>query len=427
MEEKNLQGRKTKGMLALGAALLLMGLPASALAAEQPAAASPADPANPASPVNLVNPRVKTLAGEQVEGAQSAKAAHYPAFALHGNVRAFYADARVRLPGVRTRINAYTANRRLQLYPSVQLSPEWKLTGMLEDNRYDRQYGANDHRDDNHLYLDRLYVTHETSHGTRLIVGRDNIWPIEGNVMDLIVEGVRYGFGDASCEGRVDLFAGRTVGYASRVNAERKNGVVLSYDRKTGPWEGALLYYGFHRDDNPVGMPSLTDFGTVKTWQKTLDEQHVGELYLGYHFDRHVSLELEGLYGHGSAKRVCAFPGFAFPSWNDTRTGYVATLRLRQQPLDLRKVGDYGLWVSYYQMPRVTYLYPTIDPDVTVFGRDGFRGIGTRLDVVAAPGLLLQVMYYDLKNRDENVSVLGLQPFAHASERLLGVSLRQFW
>lgn len=399
--------KKGKQWFAAGVALLLLGLPASALAAES------------APPVN---PRIKTLAGEQADPVQPAKAAHYPAFSLHGNVRVFYADARVRLPGVNRKANAYTANRRWQLYPSLALSPAWKLTGMLEDNRYDRHVGANDHREDNHLYLDRLYVTHETSHGTRLIVGRDNLWPIEGNVVDLIVEGVRYGFGDASREGRVDLFAGRTVGYASRVNKERKNGVVLSYDRKSGPWEGALLYYGFHRDDDPVAMPVPTDFSTAETWQKTLDTQHIGELYAAYHFTPHVSLELEGLYGHGAAKRV----GY-FPSWGDTRTGYVATLRLRQQPLDLLKIGDYGLWLSYYQMPRVTYIYPTIDPDVTVFGRDGFRGIGTRLDLVAGRGLLLQVMYYDIKNRDENVSVLGLRPFAHASERLLGVQLRQFW
>ncbi len=101
--------------------------------------------------------------------------------------------------------------------------------------------------------------------------------------------------------------------------------------------------------------------------------------------------------------------------------------RSATRPASIWKVGDYGLWVSYYQMPRVTYIYPTIDPDVTVFGRDGFRGVGTRLDVVAGPGLLLQVMYYDLRNRDENVSLLGLRPFAHASERLFGVLIRQFW
>lgn len=336
-------------------------------------------------------------------------------FTVHGNFRTLYVDASVNAPGVKTYKKVATVNRRLQLYPSLQVSKEWKLTGMLEDTRYDREIGR-DHADDNHLYLDRLYASHEAD-GSRLTIGRDNLWPIEGNVFDLIVEGIRYEYGDAAKNGHLDFFAGRTVGKSSRLSKDRKNGVVASYLKK---WPSKLAtgfyFYGLHRDDDSLSVP--TDASSFLKLQRTVDNQQLGELYLKYPFDKNISLELEGLYGHASTK---------LDDWQDTRTGYIATLRLHQQPFDMFKVGDYGLWASYYNLPRPAYVYPTIDPDVTIFGRDGFKGFGARFDYVVSRGLLFQTMYYDIKNHDSNISFAGLNPFKGEKERLLGMTLRQFF
>ena len=345
---------------------------------------------------------------------EAARFAPYPNFTLHGNYRVSYAEGRVDYPALAQKIKAYHVSRRLQLYPSVALNREWTVTGMLEDIRYDREY-PEDHASDNHLYLDRLYVRQTTDHGTRFTLGRENLWPVEGNLFDLITEGVRYEFGNAEKEGRADLFFGRTVGKSSRLSKERKNGVLLSYLKKWPKWQTGLYYYDFNRDDDPFGTPAaLTDYVAQ---QNIIDRQRMGELYVRYGFNEHASLEFEGVQGHATTDS---------DHWTDTAEGYIVTLRLRQQPSLLRP-GDYGFWFSYYNLPRATYIAPTIDADVTIFGRSGFTGFGTRLDVVLARGTLLQVMYYDLTPKSEGMSLLGLQPFEDGRERVIATTLRQFF
>ncbi len=345
---------------------------------------------------------------------EAARFAPFPNFSLHGNYRVTYGEGRIDYPAIRQKIKAYQVSRRLQLYPSVALNREWTVTGMLEDIRYDREY-PEDHASDNHLYLDRLYVRQTTDHGTRFTLGRENLWPIEGNLFDLITEGVRYEFGNAEKEGRADLFFGRTVGKSSRLAKDRKNGVLLSYLKKWPKWQTGLYYYDFNRDDDPFGVPAgLTDYVSI---QNIIDRQRIGELYVRYGFNEHASLEFEGVRGHATTDS---------DHWTDTAEGYIVTLRLRQQP-NLMKPGDYGFWFSYYNMPRATYIAPTLDADVTIFGRSGFTGFGTRLDVVLARGTLLQVMYYDLTPESESLSLAGLQPFEEGRERVIATTLRQFF
>ena len=405
-------------------------LPQSVFAAETPraavqesAASSQAEtPAVPAKTIGRAQAAAEEPKSEEKNaGGEAAASGKFPRFVLHGNFRTFYADAHVHLPRLGEYRKISQVNRRLQLYPSVALNKDWSLVGMLEDTRYDRQSGE-DHVDDNHLYLDRLFFKRETEH-TRLVLGRDNIWPIEGNVFDLIVEGAHYEFGNAAREGHVDLFAGRTVGWSSRLNEDRKNGVYASY-LKAWPtkWQTGLYYYDFHRDDDEISVPQnpfAPDFLThYLKYQITYDRQRLGELYLKYSFDRHKSLEYEGIYGRAEADA---------DDWGDTRTGSIVTLRLRQQPFDMEKVGDWGLWISYYDLPRATYIWPTIDPDVTIFGREGFQGLGTRLDAVLSRGLLLQLMYYNIKSHDDNVQLYGIRPFQNEKERILAVCIRQFF
>ena len=334
-----------------------------------------------------------------------------PQIDVWGDYRWLYGKARMELPSVKKRQDVYLSTRRFRIAPTAHLGGGWSISGMLEDIRYDKDTIAGAHWNDRHLYLSRLYAEHENGHGAKIRAGRFIFTPIDGNVFDKRVEGVRWRYGDKSV-GMTSIFYGRTV---AQTGDKRKRGVILGYERNRAKWMGGAFYY-----DMETELPAVTRVQAMKdplALHNGIDHQRILELFAGYRFDRYRSLEVEYLHGRAETD---------LDRYDDEGHGYVATLRLRPSP-DVEKAGDYGAWIAYYHQPRATYLHHAMDGDPTFFGRAGFRGWGARADIVLARGIALAVEGFDLRPARPATPLFMGRTFSGARQRVLGMSLTAYF
>lgn len=351
--------------------------------------------------------------GETADAAASAPAAaaKTPRIEFWGDYRWLYGKARMELPSVGKKQDVYLSTRRFRIAPTIHLGEGWSVSGMLEDMRYDKDTIAGAHRNDHHLYLSRLYVEHENAHGVRIRAGRFIFTPIEGNVFDKRVEGVRWRHGDKSV-GMTSIFYGRTVG---PTGSKRRRGVILGYERNWTKWMGGAFYYDLMTEAPAVTMAEARR--NPLALHNGIDRQRVLELFAGYRFDRHRSLELEYLHGRAHTD---------LDRYSDVGHGCVATLRLRPSP-NVERAGDYGAWIAYYHQPRATYLHHTMDGDPHFFGRAGFRGWGVRADIVLTRGLVLAVEGYDLRPARSGAPLFMGRTYDSARQKVLGMSLTAYF
>ena len=203
-----------------------------------------------------------------------------PRFEFWGDYRWLYGKARMELPSVHQQRDVFLSTRRFRIAPTAHLGGGWSISGMLEDIRYDKDTIAGAHRNDRHLYLSRLYTEHDNGHGAKIRTGRFIFTPIEGNVFDKRVEGVRWRYGDKSV-GMTSIFYGRTV---APTGDKRKRGVILGYERNWTKWMGGAFYY-----DMETELPAVTRVQAMKdplALHTGIDHQRILELFTGYRFDR---------------------------------------------------------------------------------------------------------------------------------------------
>lgn len=341
-------------------------------------------------------------------GGQAKAEAHYPKFEISGEYRWLFGEGRMELPEAHKKEKRLLVTRRLRLFPLLHLDKEWSLRLRLEDLRYDKDPAGSSHKSDRRLYLSRVYVEHVTQRTTRLRAGRFSFKALDGNVFDQPVDGVRYGFGDVKKEGRTSVFYGRTV---AREVSKRKRGLILSYERKWQKWQGGVYYFDLKSE--AVSLTPQEVRRNPLSLGNAFERQRVLELHTSYRFDKHRSISLEWLHGLARAD---------FDGWTGRGDGFVATLRLRQPP-NLKKPGDYGLWVSYYHQPRATFIVHTMDADPTFFGRAGFRGWGVRSDIILARGLVLAIEGFDLKPVQPDMPFFGPCSYRGARQRGFGTSV----
>lgn len=377
------------------------------------------------APVSCAAAEMNSAAAEktavQVETAERASASAAPSktadaektprLEVWGDYRWLYGKARMELPSVRQKRDVFLSTRRFRIAPTIHLNRAWSVSGMLEDMRYDKDTIAGAHKNDRHLYLSRLFVEHENDHGVKIRAGRFVFTPIEGNVFDKRVEGIRWRHGDKNV-GMTSIFYGRTVG---RTGDKKRRGIILGYERNWARWMGGAFYY-----DLTTELPAVTREQARRdplVLHNGIDRQRVLELFAGYRFDRHCSFEFE--YLHGRARTD-------LDRWEDEGRGCVATLRLRPSP-NVEKAGDYGAWIAYYHQPRATYLHHTMDADPHFFGRAGFRGWGARADIVLARGVALAVEGFDLRPARPGTPLFTGHTYNGARQKVLGMSLTAYF
>lgn len=334
-----------------------------------------------------------------------------PRIDVWGDYRWLYGKARMELPSVGRRQDVYLSTRRFRIAPTVHVGGGWSVSGMLEDTRYDKDSIAGAHRSDRHLYLSRIFVEHENDHGVKIRAGRFVFTPFEGNVFDKRLDGVRWRHGDKNV-GMTSIFYGRTV---ARTGDQRKRGVILGYERNWTHWMGGAFYYDLHTE-----LPAVTRERAMRdplALHNGIDRQRVLELFAGYRFDRHRSLEIEYLHGRAHTD---------LDNYDDVGRGVIATLRLRQSP-NVERAGDYGAWIAYYHQPRATYIHHTMDGDPNFFGRAGFRGWGARADIVLTRGVVLAVEGFDLRPARSGTPLFMGRTYDGARQRVMGMSLTAYF
>ena len=334
-----------------------------------------------------------------------------PQIDVWGDCRWLYGKARLELPSVSRRQDVYLSTRRFRIAPTVHMGGGWSVGGMLEDTRYDKDTIAGAHRSDRHLYLSRLYVEHENEHGVKIRAGRFVFTPIDGNVFDKRLDGVRWRHGDKNV-GMTSIFYGRTV---ARTGDQRRRGIILGYERNRAHWMGGAFYYDFTTE-----LPAVTQERALRdplALHNGIDRQRVLELFAGYRFDRHRSLTVEYLHGRAHTN---------LDHHDDEGRGLVATLRLRPSP-NVERAGDYGAWIAYYHQPRATYIHHTMDGDPNFFGRAGFRGWGARADIVLTRGIVLAVEGFDLRPARSGTPLAMGCTYDGARQRVMGMSLTAYF
>ena len=377
------------------------------LAALPGAVAAPDNTTDVEEQVHAEAPAPMTRAGQ--EAAPPVRTA--PRITLWGDYRWLYGKGQMQLPSVDEKRNVFLSTRRFRIAPTLHLSDAWSVSGMIEDIRYDKDPAGASHTSDRHLYLSRLYVEYTDAHDAKIRAGRYIFTPIEGNVFDKRVEGVRWRYGDKSV-GMTSIFCGRTV---APTGDKRKRGVILGYERNRAKWMGGVFYY-----DMETELPAVTRVQAMKdplALHNGIDRQRILELFAGYRFDRYRSLEVEYLHGHARTD---------LDRYDDKGHGYVATLRLRPSP-DVEKAGDYGAWIAYYHQPRATYLHHAMDGDPTFFGRAGFRGWGARADIVLVRGVALAVEGFDLRPAHPAAALVPMRSYHGARQRVLGMSVTAYF
>lgn len=312
----------------------------------------------------------------------------YPYVEVHGDYRWLWGKGRFSAhtvqPGKNPRRHdetVYLATRRLRIFPFIHLNEYTSVRTQLEDNRNDK-----DHDADQHLYLGRLYIQHETEQ-LKLEAGRFNYYLLDGNIIDKKVDGLRFRLGQkGTSPGSFTLFAGRTTGSD---DWHRKIGWSLLHSRLNGHFQSDTAFLDFRNASHlPPAFPSLAVYGVYPERAGLgFDRQRILQWRGLYQFrpDFRTSLELLRAWGRHEADR-----------YSQSETGFVASIIYGR--LDERKQGSYEAWLRYYDQPSSTILYHTMDADTTFFRRMGFRGWGLRLDYVLRPGLIWAVEGFSLKN-----------------------------
>ena len=250
---------------------------------------------------------------------------------------------------------------RTRLFLNGQINEDWTYTGRFENNQY---YTDEYDPADDDIDLNWAYVSGRVG-GVKLDAGRQNFKPHTGNVLDAEVDGAKLSYGDNV----------KVTGYVGK--ADGGDFTYLSDDRlyiadvsaKIGVVDAYVSYYNA---DTIVG----------------------NEIYnAGVAFPVVKDLKLIGEYMYGEADHDDGFDN----------NGYVVGLAYKGAKAS--KVGSWGVYANYYDMPALTYLDTTNDAYngymKAAKANDGFEGFEVGANVTLAKNIVAGVKYYDLDGRED--------------------------
>ena len=250
---------------------------------------------------------------------------------------------------------------RTRLFLNGQINEDWTYTGRFENNQY---YTDEYDPADDDIDLNWAYVSGRVG-GVKLDAGRQNFKPHTGNVLDAEVDGAKLSYGDNV----------KVTGYVGK--ADGGDFTYLSDDRlyiadvsaKIGVVDAYVSYYNA---DTIVG----------------------NEIYnAGVAFPVAKDLKLIGEYMYGEADHDDGFDN----------NGYVVGLAYKGAKAS--KVGSWGVYANYYDMPALTYLDTTNDAYngymKAAKANDGFEGFEVGANVTLAKNIVAGVKYYDLDGRED--------------------------
>ena len=262
---------------------------------------------------------------------------------------------------------------RTRLFLNGQINEDWTYTGRFENNQYyhDSKKVAEENDDDD-IDLNWAYVSGRVG-GVKTDLGRQNFKLHTGNVLDAEFDGAKLAYGDKV---KLTGYVGKAADDVFDADALGKGDGLTSDDRlyiadlsaKLGDVDAYVSYYNV---DNGFGQ-EIYNVGVAVPVAK--------------------DLKLSAEYMYGDADNAGDLD----------QNGYVVGLAYKGAKA--AKVGSWGIYANYYDMPALTYLDNTNDGYNGFMNSqqagDGFDGYEVGANVTLDKNIVAGVKYFDLDARE---------------------------
>ena len=295
---------------------------------------------------------------------------------ITGQIRASYGDSEE---------GGNYGKLRTRLFLNGQINEDWSYTGRFQNE----QDYTNDNGDDD-IDLNWAYVSGRVG-GVKLDAGRLNFKPHTGQVLDAEFDGAKLAYGDRV---KVTGFVGKAD--ASDVYGKDDDAVKAgAIDAGAGKSDFGL----YDSEDRLYAVDVTGKIGVVDayaTYYKVDNGWDMDLWNVGVAFPVVKDLKLTAEYMYGSADEDEGMDN----------SGYVAGLAYKGAKAS--KVGSWGIYANYYDMPALTYLDNTNNTYTNGLMKawhnddaDGFQGYEVGANVTLAKNIVAAVKYYDLEARDK--------------------------
>ena len=259
---------------------------------------------------------------------------------------------------------------RTRLFVKGQINEDWSYTGRFQNE----QDWANTNEGDDEVDLNWAYVSGRVG-GVKVDAGRQNFKPHTGQILDAEMDGIKVAYGDKV----------KVTGYVGKADSDPSDFYMMdSNDRLyivdvTGKLGVVDAYASYYYADNEIKQ-EIWNVGVAVPVVK--------------------DLKLVAEYMNGSADEDDGLDN----------NGYVAGLAYKGAKAS--KVGSWGIYANYYDMPALTYLDNTNNTYTNGLMKDwhwtnnvaydGFEGFEVGANVTLAKNIVAAVKYYDLESREGN-------------------------
>ena len=296
---------------------------------------------------------------------------------ITGQIRAAYGDSDDR---------GNYGKLRTRLFVNGQINEDWSYTGRFQN---EQDYTNNAGDDD--IDLNWAYVSGRVG-GVKLDAGRLNFKPHTGQVLDAEFDGAKLAYGDKV---KITGFVGKAD--ASDVYTAEDDEVKIDKEFEAGD---AKSDFGLYDSEDRLYAVDVTGkIGVVDayaTYYKVDNGWDMDLWNVGVAFPVVKDLKLIAEYMYGSADE----------DEEMDNSGYVAGLAYKGAKAS--KVGSWGIYANYYDMPALTYLDNTNNTYTNGLMKawhddvaDGFQGYEVGANVTLAKNIVAAVKYYDLEARDK--------------------------
>ena len=265
---------------------------------------------------------------------------------------------------------------RTRLFLNGAINEDWTYTGRFENNQYykdaDETKSPYSNKGDDDIKLNWAYVSGPIG-GVKADLGRQNLKLHTGNVVDAEFDGAKLAYGkDVKLTGFVGKGEGDDV---TPISDDRL--YVADLSAKLGVVDAYVTYYNL---DNGFSQ-EIYNVGAAVPVAKDL------------------KLSAEWMYGSADEDEGL------------DNNGWVAGLAYKGAKAS--KVGSWGIYANYYDMPCLTYFDTTNDGYNGVMNDwkgetashqdyDGFKGFEVGANVTLAKNIVAGVKYYDLESREQD-------------------------
>ena len=261
---------------------------------------------------------------------------------------------------------------RTRLFINGAVNEDWTYTARLQNEQDYMDNVGND----GDVKLNWAYVNGPIG-GLDVTAGRQNLKLHTGNVIDNEFDAIKVAYGK---EVKLTGFAGKADSDELELDGDRAYIVDLS--SKIGVVDAYVTYYNL--DNSDTEGKGLSAFEGQEIWN------------VGAALPLVKDLKLSAEWMYGTADEDDGMDN----------SGWVAGLAYKGAKAS--KVGSWGVWANYYDLPALTYMKSTLNTNMGEAAEqwqhdgvsDGYEGFEVGANVALAKNIVGAVRYFDLEARE---------------------------